>query len=107
MFGQLLCGSCNQIHVDEFLVCIFHYGPLKSFVETFTPNIYIHIFEEQCRNRSRRKLADFEKEKKEFKYEKNLAEVSFIKDLTDRMRINIKNMKSSGCQCQFMYLSGN
>jgi hypothetical protein len=59
-------------------------------METVSPNNYIHIFEEQCRNRSRRKLADFVQEKKEIKYDKKLAEVSFIKDLTDRMRINIK-----------------
>jgi hypothetical protein len=39
-------------------------------------------------NRARRNLADFVKEKKEFKYDKNLAEVSFVKDVSDMMRIN-------------------
>jgi hypothetical protein len=61
-------------------------------METVTPNNYIQSFEEQCRNRSQRKLADFDQEKKEFKYDKILAGVSFIKDMTDRMRVKYKKI---------------
>ncbi len=85
-FRQLLLGSCNQI--DEFLYII--YFPTMNSSNLLWKHLlpiitYIFLRSSVGGNRARRNLAYFVQEKKEFKYDKNLAEVSFVKDVSDMM----------------------